>query len=151
EDKPAARRARSPRHPDAEPRQLPDRGGAAGDCRTGRRRRAVPVRARHLRHACRVPARASERGRLPPAGHGGEHGRRDRPPDRGARRPRGGVRAPAGGATGRMSVLRHSAVRRYVWALYLAVMAVLLGAYLWVPPLEGYPIVVNVIGVGSVA
>jgi diguanylate cyclase (GGDEF)-like protein/PAS domain S-box-containing protein len=37
----------------------------------------------------------------------------------------------------------------YAWAVYLGVMAALIGAYLFVPPFEGYAVVVNVIGVGS--
>jgi len=38
---------------------------------------------------------------------------------------------------------------RYAWAAYLVLMAALIGAYLFVPPLKGYAVVVNVIGVGS--
>jgi len=38
---------------------------------------------------------------------------------------------------------------RNVWLFYLAAMALLTGAYLFLPPLEGYAVVVNVIGVGS--
>jgi diguanylate cyclase (GGDEF)-like protein/PAS domain S-box-containing protein len=41
-------------------------------------------------------------------------------------------------------------VARYAWVAYLVVMAALIGAYLFVPPLKGYAIVVNVVGVGSV-
>ncbi len=35
------------------------------------------------------------------------------------------------------------------WALYLVLMGALIGAYLFVPPLKGYAVVVNVIGLGS--
>src|SRR3977135_1690847 len=39
--------------------------------------------------------------------------------------------------------------RRTAWAWYLAVMAVMTAGYLWVPPFEGYALVINVIGVSS--
>ncbi len=39
--------------------------------------------------------------------------------------------------------------RSNAWAFYLAGMALLIGAYLFVPPFKGYAVVVNVVGVGS--
>ncbi len=39
--------------------------------------------------------------------------------------------------------------KRTLWAWYIAVMAALTAAYLFVPPFQGYAIVVNVIGVAS--
>ena len=39
--------------------------------------------------------------------------------------------------------------RNSAWAFYLAAMAVLIGAYLFVPPFKGYAVIVNVIGVAS--
>jgi diguanylate cyclase (GGDEF)-like protein/PAS domain S-box-containing protein len=41
-------------------------------------------------------------------------------------------------------------LRRTAWIWYVAAMAALLGAYVFVPPLKGYAVVVNVIGVTSV-
>ena len=38
---------------------------------------------------------------------------------------------------------------KHAWACYLALMAALIGAYLFVPPFKGYAVVVNVIGVAS--
>jgi diguanylate cyclase (GGDEF)-like protein/PAS domain S-box-containing protein len=40
-------------------------------------------------------------------------------------------------------------LRRTAWAWYLAAMAALVAAYLFVPPLKGYAVVVNVIGLAS--
>jgi diguanylate cyclase (GGDEF)-like protein/PAS domain S-box-containing protein len=48
-----------------------------------------------------------------------------------------------------MATRRMRPTRDTAWALYLAAMAVLIGAYLFVPPLKGYAVVVNVIGFGS--
>ena len=39
--------------------------------------------------------------------------------------------------------------RNSAWAYYLTAMAVLIGAYLFVPPFKGYAVIVNVIGVAS--
>jgi diguanylate cyclase (GGDEF)-like protein/PAS domain S-box-containing protein len=39
--------------------------------------------------------------------------------------------------------------RKNAWVVYLAAMAVLIGAYLFVPPFKGYAVMVNVIGVAS--
>ena len=50
-----------------------------------RRRRPAAVRPRRLRDARGLPARAQGRGRLPRPGHRGQHRRRDRHADRGAR------------------------------------------------------------------
>ena len=51
---------RRARRAHAEPVRLPDHRGAARTTRADRRGRQVPVRARHLRDAGRVPARAAE-------------------------------------------------------------------------------------------
>ena len=50
-----------------------------------RRGRPLAVRPRRLRDARRLPARAQGRGRLPRPAHGGQHRRRGRHADRGAR------------------------------------------------------------------
>jgi diguanylate cyclase (GGDEF)-like protein/PAS domain S-box-containing protein len=42
-------------------------------------------------------------------------------------------------------------LRGRAWAIYLVVMTVVTGAYLFVPPFEGYAVLVNVIGVASLA
>jgi len=39
--------------------------------------------------------------------------------------------------------------QRNAWAFYLAGMAVVIGAYLFVPPFKGYAVMVNIVGVGS--
>src|SRR5581483_2768433 len=41
--------------------------------------------------------------------------------------------------------------RDRAWLLYLSAQGILLGAYLFVPPFKGYAVLVNVIGVGSLA
>ena len=86
-------------HPHAEPVGVPDHRGAAGASRGHRRGRALPLRARRLRDARRVPARPEERGRLPHPGNRREHSGRDRAAGRRARKARQCVR-PAAGATG---------------------------------------------------
>ena len=39
---------------------------------------------------------------------------------------------------------------KYAWAVYLVLMAAMIGAYLFVPPFKGYAVVVNVVGLDSV-
>ncbi len=41
--------------------------------------------------------------------------------------------------------------RRNIWVLYLAAMSLMIGAYLFVPPFKGYAVVVNLVGVASLA
>ena len=54
---------------------LPDHRGAARAPRGDRRGGPLPLRPRRLRDACRLPARAEERGRVPDPGHRCQHRR----------------------------------------------------------------------------
>ena len=54
-----------------------------------------------------------------------------------------------GSDSGMTSTSRLRPGAQHAWACYLAAMAVLIGAYLFVPPFKGYAVVVNVIGVAS--
>ena len=81
-------RARPPapaRRPHPEPLGLPDHRDPAARPRAHRRRRPAAVRARRLRDARGLPARAARRGRLPRPADRRQHRRRDRHADRRAR------------------------------------------------------------------
>ena len=131
EDGRRARLPRPARRPHAQPLRVPDHRGAARATRGHRRRRALPVRERHLRDARRLPARPERRGRLPHPAHRREHRRRGRAAHR---RPRPSRRArfdlqPARreGERPRDASLRDLA-RERAGGWYLAVACALAGA-----------------------
>src|SRR4051812_11326119 len=159
-DRADPRHAARPRRRDAEPLGLPDHRGAAARPHPHRGRRRVPLRARRLRDARRVPARAQERGRLPLPGHRGEHARRGRHGDRRARGPRrdGRAAAPqrrrrgagAGGVTMAGRSLTAPLRRLGVWRLYLVAGALVCALYVWVAPFAGSGPVMNLLGLSPV-
>ena len=93
-----ARRAARPGHRDPERERVPDHRDPARRPRRDRRRRPLPVRRGDLHDHGGLPAGAEGRGRLPDPDHGSQHGRGDRPPDRGPRLAARPVPAPPGGA-----------------------------------------------------
>src|SRR5437588_1841249 len=139
--------------PHAQPVGVPDHRGAARARQRHRRRRQVPVRQRHLRHARRLPTRPAERSRFPHSADCGQHGRRDRPTARRARPPRQSFR-PAAGAKERARGMTFPKVsmkgRDRVWFWYLAVATGLTALYLFVPPLAGNGPLINALGLSGV-
>ena len=130
---------------------LPDRRGSAGTARRHRRRRPVPLRARHLRDARGLPARAQERGRVPDPGHRGELVGRDRPARRRARQARERVRPSPGRPPGvrGVNLLARVDWRGRLWTIYLGVGVLFTAAYLAVPPFKASGPLINLLGLSS--
>src|SRR4051794_27603722 len=158
-DRADPRHAARPRRRDAEPLGLPDHRGAAARPHPHRGGRRVPLPARRLRDARRVPARAQERGRLPLPGHRGEHARRGRHGDRRHRGPRRDGRAAArhrpprcgaGGLTMAGRSLIAPLRRLGAWRLFLLAGALVCALYVWVPPFAGSGPVMNLLGLSPV-